>query len=203
MADAFIKPPILPPLHLLRAYSARQDTDSNFSSLHKFLHFERLRQTITFLKESKKKAAREKVRATRDVAAHLDSVIANSPRWPHIAKTYPFLSDALYNGLRGLHLAPWAQKDQVDFLDALHRQVVLIARLLDSHFSRRNRNASWILSYPRNARDNPDEVLRSMTVRDVRKMEAEVLAQQLMQQLTDQPEMVEQLEAAMDSGDKQ
>ena len=130
MADAFVKPPILPPLHQLRAYSHRYDTNRNFSALHKFLHFERLRQTVTFLKEAKKKVARANVRATRDMSAHLHDLIAATPSWDHIKSTYPFLSDALLAGLQGLHLAPWAQKDQQDFLTALHRQVVLIAKLL-------------------------------------------------------------------------
>jgi urease accessory protein UreF len=70
--------------------------------------------------------------------------------------------------------------------------------LPDSHFSRRNRNASWILSYPRNPRDNPDEILRAMKPSEVRRMEAEVLGNQLMEALEKEPELADKLEAAVD-----
>lgn len=55
--------------------------------------------------------------------------------------------------------------------------------LTDRHFSRRNRNAAWILTYPRSRRPNIDEPLRPMSQREMQAMEAEVLAQQMMQEL--------------------
>jgi hypothetical protein len=237
MADAFIKPPLLPPRSHMRAYSTRTDLESNFSSIHRFLHLERLRQTIGFLREWKKKVAREKVRASRDLEEHFQSLLASKPKqWEHILATYPFLSDALLSGMQSLYLAPWAQKDQQDFLTALHRQTLLIAKLLgtalahahvslhvsalccvssyccpacmnscvprpDSHFSRRNRNASWILSYPRVPRENPDEILRGMSTRDVRRMEAKLMGDELMRALEQQPQLVDELEAAVEANE--
>jgi len=201
MADAFVKPPLLPPMSHLREYATRTDTKANFSSLHRFLHYERLRQTIAFLREQKKRVVRERVRATRDLDGYFQTLLASKPReWAHIQQTYPFLSDALLQGAQSLYLAPWAQKDQQDFLTALHRNVLLIGKLLDSHFSRRNRNASWILSYPRNPRDNPDEVLRAMKPSEVRRMEAQLLGNQLMEALEKEPQLAEELEASLEKG---
>jgi hypothetical protein len=54
------------------------------------------------------------------------------------------------------------------------------------HFSRRNRNAAWILPFPNNPRRNPDDVLRPMTRTQVKRMEAELLAGQMMQVLEEQ-----------------
>jgi hypothetical protein len=139
MADAFVKPPLLPPMTHLREYAGRTDTPSNFSSLHRFLHYERLRQTIAFLREQKKRVARERVRATRDLDGYFQQLLASKPKeFEHIQKAYPFLSDALLQGAQSLYLAPWAQKDQQDFLTALHRNVLLIGKLLGTHHPHTN-----------------------------------------------------------------
>jgi len=203
MADAFVKPPLLPPMSHLRSYATRTDTAGNFSSLHRFLHYERLRQTIAFLREHKKKVVREQVRAIRDVPGHFSDLLASKPEaWAHCQEAYPFLSDALLQGFASLHLSPWTHKEQQDFLSSLHRNVLLISRLLDAHFKRRNRNASWILSYPLNRRDNPDEVLKKMSLRNARRVEAQTIGQQLMTALQQEPELAEKLEKEADRQDK-
>jgi hypothetical protein len=131
MADAFLKPPLLPPLHLLKHYPARPSVNSNFSSLHKFLHFERLRQTMHFVREEKKKMTRIRKRAYQSTEPLLASLLEKTPKeWSHIQKAYPFLSDALLKGVANLYRAPWAPSDKMDFVKALHRNVLIVARLL-------------------------------------------------------------------------
>lgn len=131
MADAFIKPPLLPPLHLLREYSARPEVNSNFSSLHKFLHFERLRQTVQFLREHKKKVVRDGKRLLEfNPSTYVETLISDTKDWSKITQDYPFLSDILLSGAQNLYRSPWPHADQKAFLTALHKNLLTIAQLL-------------------------------------------------------------------------
>jgi len=189
MSDAFVKPPVLPPLHLLRHYSAQPGVNNNFSSLHRFLHYERLRQTMHFLREHKKSIVRTNARKPRDLLAYINELVDSTPNWNDIKNKYPFLTDAFYAGLQHMHLAnQWAPKDQQEFLRELHRNVIKVAKMLDTHFNRRNRAAAWILPFPNVEKDNPDEPLKPIPPAQLRRMqqqqdEARLVADKIMHQM--------------------
>lgn len=129
-ADAFVRPGVLPPPNMLRDYSYLTRMNARFSSLHRFLHFERLRQTMYAVKEQKKKIVREKMKGHSDYAALLQGLLSQTTEWKHIKEAYPFLSDILLSAPQHLHLSPWPDREKRDFVAALHKNVVFIASLL-------------------------------------------------------------------------
>lgn len=156
MADAFVKPPVLPACRHLNATSA--------SPLHRALHVERLRQTIFFLREERRRLVRERADEPVDLQAHVRYLKESNPQhWAIVETGHPVLAAAFENGFGAVHYGNFSFQAKKEFITDLFKHVCGAANTLFSIACSKDKGKSLLIPFPRPPRDNKDEVFRKFT----------------------------------------
>jgi hypothetical protein len=135
----------------------------NYSNLHRFLHWERLRQTVYFLREHKKEIVRARIRKPLDVISYAQSLITSNKSWRKIKEKYSYLTDAYYLAVQNMHLCVWAPREQKEFITAMMRQIVKMSSRLDAYQIQGMRQQQNVYSFPLIPKENNDDVLKKLT----------------------------------------